>query len=281
MMRKNWNSFFRLLSKVFFVFFPLMVHAYEPKRTFSAENIPEELKGIKIEEKIGDFLDLHLRFTDEKGKEVQLSQFFQPDRPVLMSIVYYDCPNLCGLHLSGLGEAVGQLPQEFKEKFKVVVLSMDANETPALAKKKKENYMKKYSFPEKNWSFLTGKEKNILSVSNQLGFRFRWDDKQKIFAHLPVAYILTPSGKISRYLYGVEFEAKTLRLSLVEASKGQIGSVMDRIILFCFQFDPRQARYSWYAYNIMRGAGIFTIFSLFVFLLPVWLRENKKSKKGV
>ena len=112
-----------------------------------------------------------------------------------------------------------------------------------------------------------------------MGFKFRWDDNQKIFAHLPVAYVLTPTGKISRYLYGVTFQTQTLRLSLVEAGQGKIGTIVDRILLFCFQFDPKSRRYSWYAYNIMRAGGFLTLLLLVFFLLPVWIRENKKLKK--
>ena len=253
--------------------------AYTPERTLTTGQVPEELKGLEIEEKMGSALDLQLEFVDDQGKKVKLARYFNNNQPVLFSIVYYSCPNLCGLHLNGLSEALKGLSEDFRKRFHFVLLSMDHTEKPKLALEKKKNYIEKYSLPEERTHFLTGSKENILALSNQVGFRFRWDDDQKIFAHLPVGYVLTPAGKISRYLYGVTFQTQTLRLSLVEASKGKIGSIVDRVLLFCFQFDPKRGRYSWYAYNIMRAGGFFTIFLLLFFLLPVWLKENKKLKQ--
>ena len=252
--------------------------AYTPERTFTTGQVPEELKGLEIEEKMGASLDLQLEFVNDQGKKVKLAEYFNNNQPVLFSIIYYSCPNLCGLHLNGLSKALKDLSEDFRKRFNFILLSMDATEKPSLALEKKKHYMKKYSLPEERTHFLTGSKENILALSNQFGFRFRWDDDQKIFAHLPVGYILTPEGKISRYLYGVTFQAQTLRLSLVEASKGKIGSIVDRVLLFCFQFDPKRGRYSWYAYNIMRAGGFFTVFLLLFFLLPVWLKENKKLR---
>ena len=251
--------------------------AYNPEREFSPGRVPEELKGLEVEEKPGALLDLNLPFTNSKGEKVLFADYF--DRPVLFSIVYYACPNLCGLHLNGLFAGLQDLPEEFRKQFNFVLLSMDENENAKLALAKKRNYMKKYSLSPERTHFLTGSAKDIKALSKQVGFRFRWDDKQKIFAHLPVAYVLTPAGKLSRYLYGVLFEARTLRLSLVEAGQGKIGSILDRAFLFCFQFDPKRRRYAWYAYNIMRAGGALTLLLLFAFLIPVWIRESKKRGK--
>ena len=255
--------------------------AYNPERNFSASQVPDELKGLEIQESLGGALDLSLSFTDDQGQKVKLAKYFKGGQPVLLSIVYYNCPNLCGLHLNGLSEGLNDLPSDFRKNFHFVLVSMDHSETPKLALEKKKNYIKKYALPEEKTHFLTGKQENIAALSEQVGFRFRWDDSQKIFAHLPVAYVITPQGEISRYLYGVVFQAQTLRLSLVEASRGKIGSIVDRVLLFCFQFDPKRRRYAWYAYNIMRAGGVVTLFLLLCFLLPVWLRENNKSKKDV
>ncbi len=253
--------------------------AYQPGlKAMSSQKTPLPLQGLQIEERTGQFIDLNLPFVDEQGQLLPLSRYFQAKKPVLMSIVYYNCPNLCGLHLNGLSKALTSLSEDFKNQFHFVLVSMDPKEAPPLARKKKQNYLQKYGLSPGQTHFLTGEEKHILSLSKQVGFRFRWDDTQKIFAHHPVAYILTPEGQISRYLYGVEFLARTLKLSLVEASRNQIGSVMDRILLFCFQFDPRQGRYAWYAYNIMRVGGGLTVFLILSFLLPVWIRESKKNK---
>ena len=272
-------------KKAFFYFFILIFinssWAYNPERTFSASQTPEELKGLKTQEKLGANLDLDLHFTNEEGKKVKLAQYFESKDPVLLSIIYYGCPNLCGWHLNGLGEGLKDLTKEFRKEFQFVLVSMDDTETPQLAKEKKKNYIEKYDLLDEKTHFLTGSKENISALSEQVGFRFRWDESQKIFAHLPVAYVITPQGAISRYLYGVIFSAQTLRLSLVEASRGKIGSFMDRVLLFCFQFDPKRRRYSWYAYNIMRAGGALTLFLILCFLIPVWIRESKKSKQGV
>jgi len=267
-----------LLFTVVFSFIGQFSFSYNPKRNLAPSQKPEELKGLEVEEKLGATIHQSLSFIDEEGETVKLSKFFDNNKPVLLTIIYYGCPNLCGLHLNGLSEALKMLPEDFKKDFNFVLVSMDHSETPAMASQKKETYIKTYSLPEEKTHFLTGTKENISKLSQQIGFRFRWDDSQKIFAHHPVAYVLTPGAKISRYLYGVTFTASTLRLSLVEASEGKIGSFVDRVLLFCFQFDPKKRKYSWYAYNIMRAGGFVTLCLLLCFLLPVWIRENKKLK---
>ena len=278
MMKQNLKNLPKVLLKIFFLVscFPCLSPAYQPGPA-SPKNNPV-LKNLQVEERTGEFIDLNLSFVNERGEGVQLSEYFQGQKPLLMTVIYYNCPNLCGLHLNGLFEAVKDLPEEFKKQFQFVAVSMDHKEAFPLARLKKQNYLQKYPFPAHQLHFLTGEEKNILSLTRQLGFRFRWDEAQKIFAHHPVAYILTPEGRISRYLYGVQFKAQTLKLSLVEATQNRIATVMDRILLFCFQFDPRQGRYAWYAYNIMRVGGGLSVFLIAGFLLPVWIRESKKRK---
>ena len=259
---------FYLISLSFFSF------GYETNRTFRASQIPAELQGIKIDEKLGSFIDLDLDFTNEQGEKIQLKKYFK-NKPVFFTIIYYLCPNLCQLHLNGLMEGMRDL--NLDNDFEFIALSMDHNEKPPLALSKKQNYIKNFkTMTGKNWHFLTGSEENIKKISRQVGFRFRWNEKEKQYAHLPVAYVLTKKGRISRYLYGVVMDPKTLRLSLVEAGQGRIGGVIDRILLFCFQFDPRKNRYTLYAYNIMRAGGVLMVLLLLMILIPAWL----KSKKG-
>lgn len=289
MIRKNWkilqkppNNSAILKSWIYLLLLvsTICAGAYERKDNFLAGQVPEELKGLEVEEHLGEHINLQTSFTDDKGQTVKMGDYFKNNQPVLLSIVYYNCPSLCGLHLNGVSEALQFLPEDFKQQFNFVTVSMDDTETSELASKKKNNYIKKHSLPETKTHFLTGTKENILTLSKEVGFQFRWDEEQKIFAHIPVAYVLSPSGKISRYLYGVQFDTQTMKLSLVEASQGKIGSVIDRALLFCFQFNPEKGRYSWYAYNIMRAGGLLTIVLLFSFLIPVWIRENKKMKKG-
>ena len=289
MIQKNWKILQKLPNRIilrswlFLLVLPGIVYteAYERKDSFLAGQVPEELKGLEVEEHLGEQINLNTPFLDDKGRAVKIGDYLKNNQPVLLSIVYYNCPSLCGLHLNGVSEALQFLPKDFKQQFNFVTVSMDETETPELASTKKNNYIKKYSLPDTKTHFLTGTKENIMTLSREVGFRFRWDEEQKIFAHIPVAYILSPSGKISRYLYGVQFDTQTMKLSLVEASQGKIGSVIDRALLFCFQFNPKKGRYSWYAYNIMRAGGLLTVLLLFGFLVPVWIRESKKIKKGL
>lgn len=251
--------------------------AYDTTRSLKASEVPQELKGINITEKLGEFIDLDLEFLNEEGQKVKIGRYFNQNKPVLFTIIYYQCPNLCQLHLNGLMQGMKGL--DITDDFEFVALSMDHSESPYLAKAKKENYIKQYqlSTPE-NLHFLTGKENPIQKISQQVGFKFRWNEEQKQFAHLPVAYVLTPAGQISRYLYGVEMETKTLKLSLVEASQGRIGGLIERILLFCFQFDPRKNRYTIYAYNVMRAGGLLTVILILCLLIPAWVRIKKQGQ---
>lgn len=270
------NPHAKVISIILLGFLVQQTIAYDTTRVLKASEVPQELKGINITEKMGEFIDLDLEFSNENGRKVKLGSYFNKNKPVLFTIIYYRCPNLCQLHLNGLMQGMKGL--DITGNFEFVALSMDHSERPNLAKTKKVNYVKQYklSTPE-NLHFLTGQEKAIKKISQQVGFKFRWNEEQKQFAHLPVAYVLTPAGQISRYLYGVEMETKTLKLSLVEASQGRIGGLIERILLFCFQFDPRKNRYTIYAYNIMRAGGVLTILLILGLLIPAWVRTKRRS----
>ncbi|MEQ1664367.1 MAG: SCO family protein, partial [Bdellovibrionales bacterium] len=203
-------------------------------------------------------------------------------RPVIMAMVYYDCPHLCNYQLNGLIDVVKKMKGTAGIDYDVVAVSMDATETPDLAIKKKQNYMKSLGQPvaEGGWHFLVGSTENVQSLADQLGFSFKWDDNLKEFAHAAATYILTPDGRLSRYMYGIEFAQQTLRLSLVEASEGKIGSFVEKIALFCFQFDPTKNKYTLYSFNLMRIAGALTVFLIGLFLIPVWLREKRLARRA-
>ena len=268
-MPSKYAFFFLLLSA-----FP--VCSYETTRSFQANQTPSELQGIQIDEKTGRLIDLDLSFTDETGKRISLQKYFAGEKPVLLTIIYYKCPNLCQLHLNGLAQAISQMTLQ-EDGFEFIAVSMDPTETPVLAQAKKQTYLKHFQQEGVNWHFLTGSKENIKKLSSQVGFNFKWNEQQQQYAHLPVAYVLTPQGKISRYLYGVEMAPKTLKLSLVEASQGRVGGVIERILLFCFQFDPRKNRYTLYAYNVMRAGGAITVVLVLLLLLSGWKNSRKKE----
>ncbi|MCB0347924.1 MAG: SCO family protein [Bdellovibrionales bacterium] len=245
-----------------------------------ANETREELKDVGIEEKLGANLDLSLTFRNEEGVEVPLSSYFKKGKPVLLTLVYYNCPSLCNFHLNGLNDVFKQIDGwTIGDQYDVVSVSIDPSEGAEVAKKKKAAYVKAYGKLEadKGWHFLTGKQENITEIAKEVGFKYKFVEETGEFAHTAAAYVITPEGKISRYLYGIGFSPKVLRLSLIEASNGSIGTIVDKFILYCFQYDPNKKNYAFYAYNVMRaGAGVSAII-LMSFLSFFWLRNRRKE----
>lgn len=254
--------------------------AYDPKnKPLLAHETPEDLKNIGIEEHLGTELDLSVPFKSDDGRDVKLGEFFDGQKPVLLTIVYYNCPSLCNYHLNGLLDVFKKMDMVAGREFRLVAISMDHRETADVASKKKANYLKEYQRPgaESGWHFLTGTEENIKKIADQVGFKFRWDEQGQQYAHASAAIISTPDGKVSRYLYGIEFPPKTLRLALLEAGEGRVGSLVDQLILFCYQFDPAKNKYTLYAFNLVRLGAILMVLILAVILVPAWLREKRRA----
>lgn len=274
------------MIRYLYFFVPVFLYpplgAYEDKRNeklLSSEK-PHSLEGVGVEENLGKVLDKSVVFTNSKGEEIPLQVFFEDERPVVFSIVYYECPSLCNFHLNGLVDVFKKMKLKAGKDFKFVALSMDHNENSELAKRKLENYLAEYGEPEaKDFYFLTGKKERIKKIADQVGFKFRWDEKTQQYAHSSTAIILTPLGKISRYLHGIRFDVKNFKLALIEAGEGTVGTLADKFLLYCFRFDPEKNKYTLYAYNIMRLGGIFTVILILIFLLPVWLREWKRRAR--
>jgi len=276
----------RTVVAIFIVTFLLLLSLFAPG-AFARQNtqalshgvpndLPQALTEVGISEKLGQKVDLGLNFKNERGETVSLASYFAGNKPILLSLAYYNCPSLCNFHLNGVNDALKKMNWTVGREFEYLVVSIDHNETPDLAAKKKANYIKEYGRPEgeKGWHFLVGDEASVRALADQVGFGFRWDEPTKQWAHSSAAIVVTPDGTISRYLYGIVFDAQTLRLSLVEAAKGQVGSIVDRLILYCFHFDPSAGKYTLYAFNIMRGGAVLTILVLIAFLLPFWLRQK-------
>lgn len=277
-------NFYFNLSVIFTIGSLLLAPAYGYDPTADkprmADELPKEIEGVGITEKLGDEIDLTLSFTNEKGESVRLGQYFS-NKPVILSIVYYACPSLCNYHLNGLNEALKELKWTVGDQFELIAVSMDHRENPELAKTKMQSYIEEYGRPESasGWHFLTGTEENVKKLTDQLGFRFKWNAEAKEYAHASAANILTAGGKISRYLHGIQFDKKDIKLALLEASDGKIGSIVDQVILYCFQFDPKKNKYTLYAYNVMRAGGVFMVLLLAMFLIPFWIREKKTSRR--
>src|SRR3990172_245500 len=229
-------------------------------------------------------LIINLSFKNEDGNTVKLSDFFQDDKPVVLTPVYYECPRLCSFILNGVLEVVNNLNSlTLGRDFKVVSVSFNPDETHSLAKAKAANYhkaVKNSQSTEIDWHFLTGDAENINKLTEAIGFKYKKDGEE--FAHSSVLVVLTPRGKISRYLYGVQYEPKDLKLSLLEASEGEIGSskLLNKVMLFCYEFDPVGKRYALQALNVVKAGGVITLLSLAVFLTYLWKKEKNKSAKA-
>jgi protein SCO1/2 len=229
---------------------------------------PGILPEVGFDQHLGESIPLDLAFTDETGQSVKLSDYFGR-KPVVLSLVYYQCPMLCTISLNGLAGALEVLSFVPGQEFEVVTVSFDPSETPVLAAAKKKAYMARYQRPEAHagWHFLTGPKESVQALTRAVGFRYVWDEATKQFAHPAGLLVATPEGKISHYLFGVEYAPKDLRLALVDAAGGKIGNVADQLLLYCYQYDPQTGRYSASILNIVRVAGALTVLGLGAFIL--------------
>jgi protein SCO1/2 len=241
--------------------------------------LPQELEGVDIEEKLGATVNLDLEFTAENGYQVPLRKFFKSGKPVILNLVYYRCPMLCNLVLNGQTEVMKDLAWTAGDQFEVVTISIDPQERFNLAQAKKKWYVETYGRPEaaNGWHFLTDYQGNVARLAKQVGFNYKWDPRQEQWAHAAAIMLLTPEAKVSRYLYGVRYKERDLRLALTEASEGKLGTVGDRLLLFCFHYDPQAKSYVPFARNLMRAGGAASVVVLGMVLTFLWRRERHKA----
>ena len=234
-----------------------------PGQSRQENELPALLRDIGIDQKLDAQVPLDLVFRDESGRAVQLKDYFG-SRPVILALVYYECPMLCNQVLNGLTSSLAALAFNAGDEFEVLAVSFDPRETPALAAAKKESYVRRYNRPGAGggWHFLTGDQESIARLTDAVGFRYRWDAATNQFAHASGIMVLTPRGQIARYFYGIDYAPSNLRLGIVEASEGKIGSPVDQLLLYCYHYDPGTGKYGAVVLNILK------VFSLF-FLLGV------------
>ena len=241
-------------------------------------NKPKALENVGFEQKLGAQLPLDTPFRDEQGKQVTLRSYFG-QRPVVLSFVYFDCPMLCTEVLNGMVRSLRAISLKLGKDYDIVTVSFDAREKPALAAAKKKVYLERYDrkADPRGWAFLTGDAPAIRKLTDAAGFHFSYDPDLDQFAHASGIMIVTPSGKISHYFYGVEYSPKDMRLALVEASDGNIGSPVDQLLLYCFHYDPATGKYGLVIMRVMRLCGAATALSLMLF---VWLmlRQEKRLR---
>lgn len=241
---------------------------------------PPRLPGkVALDQKLDTQLPLDLMFRDESGRVVRLGQYFRRDRPVLLNFVYYNCPMLCPMALEGLTSSLTELKFDIGDQFDVVTVSIDPRDTPAMAAERKERYVKRYGRMSANtgWHFLTANESAIRKLADAVGFRYAYDIQANQFAHATVLIVLTPTGRVSRYLYGFEYKPRDLRLSLVEASANKIGTPTDALLLMCYHYDAATGKYGRSAMNFVRAGGVATVLGLAGFIFVMVRRERQEN----
>jgi protein SCO1/2 len=236
---------------------------------------PELLKQVGIDQKLNQPIPLNLAFRDENGKTVQLDEYFG-HKPVILTLVYYNCPMLCTQILNGVESGLKELPMDIGKQFNVVTVSIDPTDTHVLASVKQGMYTGMYgrTGAAQGWHFLTGDEPQIKQLAAAAGFRYAYDPDTKQFAHASAIIILTAEGKISRYLYGIQFPSRDLRLGLVEASEGKIGSPVDQVLLFCYHYDPHTGKYGLLISHIIQAGGALTVLIIGVVVLILFRGEH-------
>ena len=258
------------------VFFCLMTVAVSRPVYSQAtvENAPD-LKGIDVEEHLAEKIPLDLQFVNENGDSVRLSEYFTPGRPVILTLAYYRCPMLCGLVLEGLRKGIMPLAYKPGKDFQMVTVSINPEETYLLAAGKKKNVFAAFDKPVNpaGWAFLTGPGTHSKKLADAVGFKYYYMEDRKEYAHPAVSFVLTGEGVISRYLYGIEYKESDLRLALLEASTGEIGTTLDRIILYCYHYDPDAGGYVLFAGNLMRIGGVISVLILGAVMLVLWRKE--------
>jgi protein SCO1 len=236
-----------------------------------------KLEGVGVDEKLEAVLPLALTFKNSSGREVTLGEILSSGKPLLLSLNYSDCPMLCRLQLNGLVDGMRQMRLEVGTDFDVVSVSVDPLETPMRARQTKQNYVRSYGRPQtaSGWHFLCGDKSSIDELADSVGFRFKYVPERDEYAHAAVTIVITPGGVVSRYLYGVVYEPQTLRLALVEAAEGKIGTTLDRVLLFCFHYDAASGRYAPVARNLLKVGGVATLIVMAAGLIPVWLKRRQ------
>ena len=236
---------------------------------------PPPIKDVGFDQKLGEAIPLDLVFRDEAGQNVRLAQYFGK-RPVVLSLVYFNCPMLCGMTIDGLVRSVRALRFDVGVDYEILSVSFDPRETPEMASAKKGPVMRQYGRKggAEGWHFLTGDAASVAALTKAVGFRYVWDAEQKQFAHATGIMLLTPQGHIARYFFGIEYPAKDLRLALIEASEEKIGNVVDQLLLLCYHYDPKAGRYTATVRNLVRGAGAITFVLLASFVTILLWRER-------
>ena len=239
--------------------------------------VPPQVAGLTFDQRLNESVPLDATFRDESGATVRLGDLTR-GKPAVLVLAYYRCPQLCTLVLNGVLDGLRDVPYRIGEEFTVVTVSFDPRETPELAAAKKAHYVESYGRPgaAKGWHFLTGQKEQIDRLAAAVGFHYAYDAEHDRYNHPSGVVVLTPDGRVSRYLFGIRFPARDLKLALVEGSAGQVGSLVDQVLLYCFHYSPTGGKYDFAVMNAVRALGALTALALGVMLFRLWRRERRR-----
>jgi protein SCO1 len=251
--------------------------AVRPDPAMPSNQVPAALSKVSFEQQLNAQLPLDLQFKDESGRAVKLGEYFGR-KPIVLTFVYYECPMLCTEVLNGLESSLRVLTESIGREFDVITVSFDPKETPVLAAGKKKAYLERYKRPEaeQGWHFLTGEQPSIDALTKAAGFNFVWDEPSHQFAHASGIVVVTPAGKVSRYFFGIDYAPRDVKFALMESSSEKIGTLADRLLLYCFHYDPTTGNYGMVAMRTVRVAAAATILALVGFVF-VSIRRDQKA----
>lgn len=256
---------------------PNFLKGFSETPAMTAETRPASLKEMTFAQRLGQPLPLDAVLKDEHGQSVKLGQYFGGDKPVILAFVYFQCPMLCIQVMNGLSASLRALSFEAGKDFDVVLISFDPRDTPAAALEKERTHLEYWTEQDTaaGWHLLTGDEATVRRVASAAGFTYKWDEQTEQFAHVSGVLVATPEGLLSRYFYGIEYSPRELRMALVESGDGHIGSPVDELLLFCFQYDPLSGRYGVVIKNLIRAGGVLTV----AFILGVMLLTRRQEPR--
>ena len=248
----------------------------QPQPGVPSNQMPGALQNVGFEQRLNETLPLDLMFKDEDNRDVRLGEFFNR-RPVVLAFVYYECPMLCSQVMNGVTSALTALDESAGSDYEVVAVSFDPRETPMMAAAKKKSYVDRYNRANSahGFHFLTGSEASIKALTAAAGFKYAWDDQTQQFAHASGFVVATPTGKLSRYFFGIEYAPRDIKFALIESSAGRVGSLVDQVLLYCYHYDPKTGSYSFVAMKAVQLGGAFTLLALVGFVVVAIRRDYR------
>lgn len=255
-------------------YFFLIAQLFTVTAAWAEEELPKQLVGVEVQEKLGKKIDLKRSFLTHKGVRTTLGEILSDHKPMMLTLNYSRCQNLCSIQLNGLTESLNKVGWTPGKDYQLVTVSIDPKETPQLAAKRQEAMLKRIVVPHADWTFLVGAEQDVRALADEVGFQYKYLPEEDQFAHPAVVYLISPDGMISRYIYGLEYKPLDIRFGLMEAGTGKIGSIVDRILLSCYHYDATIGRYGPTAFKVMRLGAVLIVLVLSLMLWRFWRREK-------